>query len=81
MTLAMLQDPEQYYDPPGGLLSFDIKVGQRQSRVVDSSGNHLLLMDLAKPLSLEGHLHDFDFDALEARMAQVRGKACNQEQG
>ena len=60
-----MQDPEQYYDPPGGLLSFDVKEGQRQS----GGGNHLLLLDLAKPRSAEGP--EVDLAALEARMAQV----------
>ena len=57
-----MQDPEQYYDPPGGLLSLDIKEGQRKS-------DHLLLLDLAKPKSAEGP--EVDLAALEARMAQV----------
>ena len=61
-----MQDPELYYDPPGGLLSFDIKEGQGQR----SSGNHLLLLDLAKPKSPEGP--EVDLAGLEARMAQVR---------
>jgi hypothetical protein len=63
-----MQDPEQYYDPPGGLLSFDIKEGQRKS----GEGNHLLLLDLAKPKSPEGP--EVDLAALEASMAQVRTK-------
>ena len=61
-----MQDPEQYYDPPGGLLSFDIKEGRGQS----GGSNHLLLLDLAKPRSQEEP--EVDLAGLEARMAQVR---------
>ena len=60
-----MQDPEQYYDPPGGLLSFDIKEGERQRK----GSSHLLLLNLAKPQAAEEA--EVDLAGLEARMAQV----------
>jgi hypothetical protein len=58
------QDPPEYYDPPGGFLSFDIRVGQQVE-----GGGHLLLMDIGKPIKMEDY--DIDFSLVHAQLAQV----------
>lgn len=54
-----MQDPPEYYDPPGGLMSFDLKIQD--------------LLPNAAPKKFNGQLEDFDghFTLVNHELVQV----------